>query len=63
MNNLQEYENLRKIHSVIKLMTRESICGIHHFTREPKKLPKKYGNILWAIDKLLHDAEKIVCKF
>ena len=57
-----DYNKLRTIHSIIKDLTREGFLGIPVWFGEHKKLPQKYGEILWKINDLLYDAEEIANK-
>lgn len=56
------YENLRTMHSYLKLLMNHTVSGIPHFAGGPRPMPEEYRKKLEKINNALYVAEKYASK-
>lgn len=62
INWLDQYEQLREMHSRLKDIMKERIGEIPHFAGKPKRYPHEYQMALDTIDSALYTAEALASK-
>ena len=62
INWLDQYEQLRIMHSRLKDIMKERIGDISHFAGKSKEYPHEYQMALDTIDSALYTAEALACK-